>query len=139
MVIRTGGTTRINEIGEFETIATAPSVNDAGSHRFCRSYVNFNGTTNPLTFRGFRNVMSITDLGTGRFQINFNTAAGGAMIDANYAVVGSARRGDGAPDLALSLGLSSGAFSTSAVEITTHDCSNGAAVNPTFCCVAVYR
>ena len=46
----------------------------------CRAWVNFNGVNNPPTIRASGNVTSITDLGTGYYQINFTTA----IIDGNY-------------------------------------------------------
>jgi hypothetical protein len=47
----------------------------------CRAWVNFNGTST-VSIRASGNVTSITDNGTGLYQINFTTA----MPDANYAV-----------------------------------------------------
>jgi hypothetical protein len=47
----------------------------------CRAWVNFNGT-GTVSIRASGNVTSITDNGTGLYQINFTTA----MPDANYAV-----------------------------------------------------
>ena len=46
----------------------------------CRAWVNFNGT-GTVAIRASGNVSSISDLGTGRFRVNFSTA----MPDANYA------------------------------------------------------
>ena len=48
----------------------------------CRAWVNFNGT-GTVAIRDSGNVSSITDLGTGQYQVNFTTA----MTDANYAIV----------------------------------------------------
>jgi len=48
----------------------------------CRAWVNFNGT-GTVAIRDSGNVSSITDLGTGQYQVNFTTA----MPDANYAIV----------------------------------------------------
>ncbi len=47
----------------------------------CRAWVNFNGQ-GTVAIRASGNVSSITDLGTGRYQVNFTTA----MPDGNYAV-----------------------------------------------------
>ena len=49
----------------------------------CRAWVNFNGTGTPA-IRASGNVTSLTDGGTGIYEINFTTA----MPDANYASVG---------------------------------------------------
>lgn len=51
----------------------------------CRAWVNFNGT-GTVAIRDSGNVSSITDNGTGRYQINFTTA----MPDTNYSVGGCA-------------------------------------------------
>jgi len=48
----------------------------------CRAWVNFDGT-GTVAIRASGNVSSITDLGTGQYQVNFTTA----MPDANYAIV----------------------------------------------------
>ena len=47
----------------------------------CRAWVNFNGT-GTVAIRASGNVSSITDNGTGSYQINFTTA----MPDANYSI-----------------------------------------------------
>ena len=51
----------------------------------CRAWVNFNGT-GTVAIRASGNVSSITDNGTGDYNINFITA----MADANFAVAGIA-------------------------------------------------
>jgi len=51
----------------------------------CRAWVNFNGTGTPA-IRASGNVSSITDNGTGDYTVNFTTA----LVDANYAVSGTA-------------------------------------------------
>tara|TARA_R110000744_G_scaffold82375_2_gene162006 strand:- start:170 stop:622 length:453 start_codon:yes stop_codon:yes gene_type:complete len=55
----------------------------------CRAWVNFNGT-GTVAIRGSGNVSSITDIGTGKFTVNFTTA----MPDVNFAA--SAMGGGGA-------------------------------------------
>ena len=56
----------------------------------CRAWVNFDGTGTPA-IRASGNVSSITDNGTGDYTVNFTTA----LVDANYAYVGTGRRNDG--------------------------------------------
>ena len=51
----------------------------------CRAWVNFNGT-GTVAIRDSGNVSSITDLGTGFYQINFTTA----MPDDDYSVTAAA-------------------------------------------------
>ena len=53
----------------------------------CRAWVNFNGT-GTVAIRASGNVSSITDIGVGYYMLNFTTA----LPDANYSVVGSAKR-----------------------------------------------
>jgi hypothetical protein len=48
----------------------------------CRAWVNFNGT-GTVAIRGSGNVSSITDVSTGRYNVNFTTA----MPDTNYSPV----------------------------------------------------
>ena len=45
----------------------------------CRAWVNFNGT-GTLSIRGSANVSSVSDTGTGQYDVNFSTS----MPDANY-------------------------------------------------------
>ena len=63
--------------------ATLPVINDsAGTEygRFCRAFVNFNGTTSPGTIRASFNVSSVTKNGTGDYTVNFTNS----MADGNY-------------------------------------------------------
>ena len=55
-----------------------------------KAWVNFNGQGTVAIRRAF-NVSSITDNGTGQFQVNFTTA----MVDADYVVNGGSRYNDG--------------------------------------------
>ena len=50
-----------------------------GMTGICKAWVNFNGT-GTIAIRDSFNVSSITDNGTGRYQVNFTTA----MPNANY-------------------------------------------------------
>tara|TARA_R100000697_G_C5448095_1_gene196891 strand:- start:983 stop:1600 length:618 start_codon:yes stop_codon:yes gene_type:complete len=52
--------------------------------RVAKAWVNFNGT-GTVAINGSYNVSSITDDGTGDYDINFSTA----LADTNYAVVGT--------------------------------------------------
>jgi hypothetical protein len=54
----------------------------------CRAWVNFNGT-GVVAISASGNVSSITDNGVGDYHMNFTTA----IVDASYAVCGSARNG----------------------------------------------
>ena len=56
----------------------------------CRAWVKFNGTGTVAIYNS-ANVSSITDLGTGRYRVNFTTA----MVDADFAAVTSNANRDG--------------------------------------------
>jgi len=64
--------------------ATISTVSGSAPLFFCRAWVNFNGTST-VAIRSSGSVSSITDLGTGDYQVNFTTA----MPDANYAIAGT--------------------------------------------------
>jgi hypothetical protein len=49
--------------------------------QFCKAWVNFNGS-GTIAIRDSFNVSSLTDNGTGDYDINFTTA----FVDVNYAV-----------------------------------------------------
>lgn len=51
----------------------------------CRAWVNFNGQ-GTVAIRASGNVSSITDLGTGTYEMNFSTS----IVDTNYNTVGTA-------------------------------------------------
>jgi len=51
--------------------------------RLCRAWVNFNGV-GTVAIRGSFNVSTITDIGTGTYEVNFSTI----MPNTNYAVAG---------------------------------------------------
>jgi hypothetical protein len=92
----------------------------------CRAWVNFNGTGTPA-IRGSGNVSSITDNGTGLFELNFTTA----LPDANYSVISSDNF----------FGLSSSnanALTTTSAEVYSY--SNSFALrDPSALCVAIFR
>jgi hypothetical protein len=62
-------------------VSSASTVN---SSQLAKAWVNFDGT-GTIAIRASYNVSSITDLGTGEYQINFTNA----LADANYSAVGS--------------------------------------------------
>lgn len=71
-------------LGNVPAANIANALNATGSAPFyaCRAWVNFNGQ-GAVAIRGSGNVSSVTDGGTGTYQVNFTTA----MEDANYAPV----------------------------------------------------
>ena len=74
----------------------------------CRAWVNFDGT-GTVAIRASGNVSSITDNGTGNYDINFTVA----MPDANYSVSGSTDTGESSRVL----GRHSSSPTTSAVRV----------------------
>lgn len=81
-----GANTDITSIAGNAATATK-LLNDTGSapSYSCRAWVNFNGT-GTVSIRASGNVSSITDNGVGDYTVNFTSA----MLDANYAVSGTA-------------------------------------------------
>jgi hypothetical protein len=79
-----------------------------------RAWVNFKGTS-PAAIRASSNVASVTRNTTGTYTITFTTP----MPDANYAVVGSARRG-GVNTRGIAFEISPDvALTTSSVQVRT--------------------
>lgn len=73
--------------------ATAPIFQDSAGTQIgtlCRAWVNFNGT-GTIAIRAAFNVSSITDIGVGRYQVNFTNA----LSDANYALTGLCKSNTG--------------------------------------------
>ena len=91
----------------------------------CKAWVNFNGT-GTVAIRASGNVTSITDNGTGNYNINFTTA----MSDANYSAVtndnyvGSINHGT--------------TFSTTSYQVVSRN-SSGSEIDSANICSAVFR
>ena len=100
------------------------SGNQVGT--FCRAWVNFNGQ-GTVAIRASFNVSSITDNGVGDYTVNFTTA----MVDANYAVSGGARYGDGGVSYTMrvvsisSISTLASAMQTSSVRLGIAYSNNG--------------
>lgn len=73
--------------GDIAAARITAALNATGSAPLfaCRAWVSFNGT-GTVAINASGNVSSVTDNGTGNYQLNFITA----IQDANYAVVGQA-------------------------------------------------
>jgi hypothetical protein len=99
----------------------------------CRAWVNFNGT-GTVAIRGSGNVSSITDVSTGRYNVNFTTA----MPDTNYSPVaflnGEGGTGEGNFAAAGLWGLNS--LTTGSFRAEYY---NGAYVDSALVFVAVFR
>ena len=89
-----------------------------------KAWVNFNGT-GTVAIRASFNVRSITDNGTGNYNVNFTTA----MQDANYtAQVSSSNLAD-----------INGGLTTTAITGMRTFTDAGTSVDPSNVCVAVFR
>lgn len=120
-------------------IANAPgakaALNAAGSAPIyaCRAWVNFNGT-GTVAIRASGNVSSVTDNGAGDYSINFSVA----MIDANYAAIGTA--GDDVSSTGANrYAVQVSAQATSSVRVHVNNHGNAGAGDPTFCNITVTR
>lgn len=130
MTIQVGGTTVLDSSGNLRNIDGSPG---STPYYFCRAWVNFNGT-GAVSIRVGAGISSITDRGTGRYTVNLPS-----QVDANYATVGACRRGDGARDAIFNLDTTSDSYSQIAVGVGCTDGSNGVRLDPTYCCVAIFR
>jgi hypothetical protein len=120
------GATQVIEIDNNSNLLFNSGYGSVATAYGCRAWVNFNGTGTPA-IRASGNVSSITDGGTGIFQLNFTTA----MPNTNYSVITSDNF----------YGLSSSnanALSTTSAEVYSYD--NGFALrDPSAICVAIFR
>lgn len=109
------------------TTLNAPSgvlATQNGMTGIAKAWVNFNLATS--TIRQSFNVSSITFIGTANAQVNFTTA----MTDADFSAVASCNTTTAIPNVT--------AFNASYVQIY-FPYYNGAFVNPTIACVAIFR
>ena len=110
---------------------SAPALGNVGTAPVyaARAWVNFNGT-GTVAIRASGNVSSITDNGTGNFNVNFTTA----MPDVNYSTVGFC--GGSTGEVFSSIGAST--YSTSAVQVRARTVLD-AAQDPAIYCVSIFR
>lgn len=90
---------------------TASTSADNVIYGCAKAWVNFDGVTT-TTIRGSFNVSSVTRNSTGNYTINFTTA----MVNANYAVAGTAVRNASDSNMELRMPLG-GTYTTSAVQV----------------------
>lgn len=124
--------TRSTGIANFSSHPTVGSASYA-----CRAWVNFNGT-GTASIRASANVTSMTDFGTGDFEVNFTTA----MSDVNYACVASGDAPVNTAHCQPAVACSSirSTFSTSAVAVAWFVTTNSVTrADPTIASVAVFR
>jgi hypothetical protein len=113
--------------------ATTGTVLNDATVGVCRAWVNFNGT-GTVAIRASFNVTSITDNGTGNYTVNFTTA----MVDANYSVLSAAEGASSVGNPPYQRG-NYPITSTSSVQLTFLTFNALSFVDPTYCCVAVFR
>jgi hypothetical protein len=76
--------TVLTNVSDIETqVKTATNATGSAPIYSCRAWVNFDGT-GTVAIRESGNVSSITDNGTGDYNVNFTTA----MPDVNYSISG---------------------------------------------------
>jgi hypothetical protein len=131
-------------IGFYTANAERASINSTGVFSFnsgygssaaaygCRAWVNFNGSGTPAK-RGDGNITSITDNGTGNYDVNFATA----MPDANYATTATAGAGGGTTNVFVTAPYAT-ANTTSSIRIGIHN-AGGSLVDVGYVFVAVFR
>lgn len=83
---------RVDEIRANDGLETTEVSIPGLDQRFAKAWINFDGEGTP-NIRDSYNVDSITDVGVGRYIINFSNN----MPNTNYAVVASSRAGVFAP------------------------------------------
>jgi hypothetical protein len=127
------------QVGEFDSSGNFLFNSGYGSVATaygCRAWVNFNGT-GTVAIRASGNVSSVTDNGTGTYDVNFINA----MPDIDYDVVATAmRNGTGTALICGARGNTtySDTFTTTSVGIHVYGVA-GSTGDPLACCVAVFR
>lgn len=122
------------------TAATAPVFKDGNGTQIgtlCRAWVNFNGT-GTVAIRASFNVSSITDNGTGNYNVNFTTA----MPDADYVALVTIKPVDTGGTISMGnlgyYGSATSPMSTTSVRVMSQAASAGVA-DSAYMCVAVFR
>lgn len=116
--------------------ATLPVIKDsAGTEygRFCRAFVQFNGSTN--TINSSFNVSSSTKNGTGDWTISFTNA----LSDANYCHIYGARDLDNGWGVPTIQAHPSYTPSTTSLRIAYNYPPNGTLYDAQDICVAIFR
>ena len=100
----------------------------------CRAWVNYNGQ-GTVAIRASGNVSSITDNGTGNYNVNFTTS----MPDVNYSTCISAS--DQFPNIGMCPAIvsDSGAYATNKVQIILINQSTGTYFDSAIVSVQVFR
>jgi predicted ATP-grasp superfamily ATP-dependent carboligase len=114
-------------------VKTATNASGSAPIYSCRAWCNFNGA-GTVAIRASGNVSSITDLGTGNYQINFTTA----MPDANYVVNVNGRCSTGTVGVLVANANSVAANATGSSQIAVGT-SNDSGFDADFIFVSIFR
>jgi hypothetical protein len=98
----------------------------------CKAWVNFNGT-GTVAIRAAYNVSSITDNGTGQFQINFTTN----MVDVNYATTLTCM--DYSFGSVISIKTTLADYTTSSFKVLTLAKDVNSFFDPAIVCASIFR
>ena len=97
-----------------------------------KAWVNFDGTGTVAIRRAF-NVSSITDQGTGRYQVNFITE----MTDANYSFIGMSGGTDNDQNVCIEA-TSNNTASTSSFYVVVRQQSTNSLEDSSYVCCAIF-
>jgi hypothetical protein len=117
VTVPAGTDTLLNTASDIEAqVKTATNATGSAPIYACRAWCNFNGT-GTVAIRASGNVSSITDNGIGDYTVNFTTA----MPDANYVMVGVARRDNDVTDAVNMINLrSSDTYLTTQAKVRSY-------------------
>lgn len=124
-------TLRLTTISNQGGTASVPS--DTVINGTAKAWVNFNGT-GTVAIRASFNVSSITDIGVGRYQINFTNS----FADTNYVVVLGAGNTDGGGS-DFNYGVDTATITTSSIRATYFTSSGAAFADTAFYSVTCFR
>jgi hypothetical protein len=128
--------TLLNNLSDIED-QSKTALNATGSAPIyaCRAWVKFDGFTGAVAILASGNVSSITDVGVGKYTVNFTTA----MEDANYSVTGIAAYSGGGFNDPMAIGQdNTTSSSASSYPFYTYRIGVGLA-DSLPCCLAIFR
>ena len=131
--VATGGTQAL-QLDSSQNLKFNSGFGSVGTAFGVRAWVNFNGS-NTVAIRQSGNVSSITDNGTGVYQVNFTNS----MPDDSYSVAGTATWSSANYGGVLLLNGSTGGISSDHVWVATVSNTNTAAIDPLVVTVLVIR
>jgi len=131
VIFRNGGGTNVMVCDNGGNLTVTGSISGSTSYP-ARAWVNFFGQ-GYTSIRASSNVSSVSYNGTGNYTINFSTA----MVDANYATIGSAWY-PGAQQAVFN-GNSGGTYATTAVQVFVVNSANGALLDSPIVNAAIFR